>query len=180
MNKIALALIVGLMMADTASAASPKFGPDDRCELPADDPTFPKSDIPLEPGEVAISLCNSLTPDQLKRAKVLPQPTKTELEQNQRQYKEYQKQMKHLDAPGVELTDDLLVCTSQDALTAAIVTAKPGRLPVEFAVRDCTLLPVGKKVEAIGHGQTALTLQLHTEDGKKVWTFAYWLKLATE
>jgi hypothetical protein len=51
---------------------------------------------------------------------------------------------------------------------------------VESAVRDCTFLPVGKKVEVIGHRQTALKLQLCTEDGKKVWTFAYWLKLVTE
>jgi hypothetical protein len=59
----------------SASAAVQKFGPNDWCQLPEDDPSFPKSNIPpLGPDEIAIILCKNLPRDQLTRATLHREP----------------------------------------------------------------------------------------------------------
>jgi hypothetical protein len=173
----AVAALSAALSVGAAHAAEPqqkKFGPDARCWIPADDPSLPKSNIPpMEPDERAVMACRDMTADQLTRAKLVPPPTKAEIQ-------ETLKRQAHLDAPGVELTDDLLTCISYSTLLSELLIAKPTSLPAESAVRGCSFLPFGKKVEVIGHGQTEFTVLLQTEDGKKLWTFAGWLKLATE
>ena len=90
-----------------------------------------------------------------------------------------QKAIAHAQAPGIELTDDLLVCTSLAQLNLSTRIQNPEGT----VVRGCMMEADGQKVVIIRQGQFSdggKTVLLHTEDGHTVWTLWDWLQQARQ